>query len=267
MKFSQITAAVLLVAGCLTAGPTGLCGAPTESTIHLTATLTSPTNVVLEWKDTSPNAAGHILEYALDPKGPFIILHFFPPNETKYTHPRLMPQTTFYYRVRPIYGPVSNQADFALPGDLSDAAYAKKFAGTEDYSWSAPKTIPDAVPVEKKSVRDATNSADAAPTDLKATLVPITVSGIQLTWTNHSNDEQGFLLEEKSEGSPDYVVTAVMPPKTNAFGWGLQPPQRKASFRIRAYYYGAASNLETKTTMLPQDWNNPAPAAPSKPGN
>jgi hypothetical protein len=259
---------LLLFAGVLAVCSTGLRGESSPgSTIHLTATLVSPNDVALEWTDTSPDAAGHIVEYATNPSGPFIILHFCPLSQTKYIHPKLMSQTTFYYRVRAFYGPVSNVAESSLPGNLSDETYAKRYAAPEDYSWAGPKSTPDTVPMAKRSVQNAATSAEAAPTDFKAILVPITVSGIQLTWTNHSSDEEGFLLEVKEPDSPDYVVQAVIPAKTNAFGWGFHPPQRKASFRIRAYYYGTPSNLEAKTTLLPQDWKNPAPAAPSKPGN
>jgi hypothetical protein len=262
--------ALLLFAGGLAAGSTGLRGESSPaSTIHLDATLVSPIDVALEWKDTSPDAAGHIVEYATDPNGPYIILSFCPPGQTTYKHPKLMPQTTFYYRVRGIYGPTSNPADVALPSELTDAVYADRYSKPEDYSWAGPKTLPDNGPIVKKSIRDAATVAGAAPTDLKATLVPFTVSGIQLTWTNHSNDEEGFLLETKDESHPDFTVCAHIDAKINAFGWGLHPPQRKASFRIRAFYYGTPSNLEKRTTVLPSEWKNPAAKleAPSTPGN
>jgi hypothetical protein len=259
--------ALLLLTGGLAAGSAGLRGSPAESTIHLTATLTSPIDVKLDWTDTATDAAGYIAEYATDPKGPFIILHFFLPNETTYTHPRLMPETKFYYRVRPIYGPVSNVADFALADDLSDADYLKRYNGIEDYSWSAPKANPEPLYILKKPIRGEANAVAAAPTNFKAVLVPTTVSGIQLSWTNHSSDEEGFLLEKKNKDTSKFEVLAVVPPKMNAFGWGLQPPERKASFRLRAYYYGAASNIVTKTTVQPQNWKNPAPAASPKTAN
>jgi hypothetical protein len=179
-----------------------------------------------------------------------------------------MPQTTFYYRVRAIYGPTTEPIEVALPTGLSDAEYADRYGKPEDYSWTAPRILPDNAPIEKKSIRDEATAAAAAPTDLTAVLVPVTVSGFQLTWTNHSRDEDGFLLETKNEGSPDFTVCAKIEPKVNAFGWGFHPPQRKASFRIRAYYFGTSSNLERETTVLPSEWKKPAAQVetPSKPG-
>jgi hypothetical protein len=262
--------ALLLLAGGLAVGSTGLrAESSPASTIHLTSTLVSPIDVALEWKDTSPDAAGHTIEYALNPNGPFIVLSFCPPGQTTYKHPNLMPQTTFYYRVRGIYGPTTDPIEVTLPSELSDAVYADRYSKPEDYSWSGPKTLPDTAPLVKKSLRDAATVAEAAPTDFKAALVPITVSGIQLTWTNHSSDEDGFLLETKDASHPDFTVCARIDPKVNAFGWGLHPPERKTSLRLRAFYYGTPSNLEKQTTVLPSEWKNPTAnvAAPSQPAN
>ncbi len=251
--------AFLLLAGGLAVGSTGLrAESSPASTIHLDATLVSPVDVALEWKDTAPSASSYTIEYATNPNGPFIILAFCPPSQTTYKHPNLMPQTQFYYRVRPIYGPTTNPIEVTLPGELSDAVYADRYSKPEDYSWSGPKTLPDSVPLARKSIRDEATVAEAAPTDLKAAFVPYTVSGFQLTWTNHSNDEEGFLLETKDAGSPNFTVCARIDPKINAFGWGFHPPQRKASFRIRAYYFGTPSNLESKTTVPPANWKNPS---------
>jgi hypothetical protein len=262
--------ALLLFTGGLAIGSTGLRGESIPaSTIHLDATLVSPIDVVLKWNDASPVIATHTVEYATNPAGPFIILSFCPPSQTTYKHPNLMPQTTFYYRVRAIYGPTTDPVDVTLAEGLSDAEYTDRYNKPEDYSWTAPKTLPDQAPIEKKSIRDAATTAAAAPTDLKATLVSTTVSGFQFTWTNHSSDEDGFLLETKDESHPDFTVCAKIDPKINAFGWGFHPPQRKASFRIRAYYFGTPSNLESQTTMLPSAWKSPTAqlGTPSKPGN
>jgi hypothetical protein len=218
-----------------------------DPTIHLTATLVSPVDVTLEWKDPLPSA-GHIPEMALKPDGQFYILEFCPPGQTKYTHPNLMPGTTFYYRVRPIHGPTTNAVTVSLPANLSDAEYIDRFHKPEDYTWDVPKVIPDAGPIAKVSIRDAATAAAGTPTDLKATLVPNTVSGILLTWTNHSSDEEGFFLEEKADDTSDFKVIATMAPKTNSYGVGFRPPQRSGTFRIRAFYFGEPSNLERRVT-------------------
>jgi hypothetical protein len=230
--------------------------------LHLTATLVSPIDVALEWQDPLPSV-GHIPEMALKPEGPFYILAFCPPGQTKYTHPKLMPGTTFYYRVRPIHGSTTNEVTVTLPKDLSNAEYVDRFHKPEDYSWDSPKVIPDAEPIAKVSIRDAATAAAGAPTDLKATLVPNTVSGILLTWTNHSSDEEGFFLEEKTEDSPDFKIIATIASKTNSYGIGFRPPQRSGTFRIRAFYFGEPSNLERRITGNSGDGK--VPATPAQP--
>jgi hypothetical protein len=167
-----------------------------------------------------------------------------------------MPQTTFYYRVRPVYGPVSNTVEVILPRDLSANSYVKRWNQPEDYSWSGPKILPDPAPIIKKSLRDPATSAEAAPTNLKAALVPVTVSAFQLTWTIHSNDEEGFMLETKDANNPEFTVAGLIPRKINAFGWALEPPHKEASFRLRAFYYGTPSNVVHETTSLPDDGRN-----------
>ncbi|MGO4429545.1 hypothetical protein AB4Z54_65110, partial [Streptomyces sp. MCAF7] len=83
--------------------------APTPATAttgtRLTATLTSPVDATLRWTGTEPGAAGRIVEFATAPEGPYTILEYVPLGQTSYRHPDLMPQTPFYYRVRPYYGP------------------------------------------------------------------------------------------------------------------------------------------------------------------
>jgi hypothetical protein len=265
-EWMQCGLALALLMGGVAGFLSGARGATSaDQTINLTATLISPIDIKLDWQDSSPNATGHIVEYASDPNGPYIILGFFPPSHTSYTHPRLMPGTTFYYRVRPYYGPTSNQVEVIFPKELSEATYTSKYDNSEDYSWANPKTVPEVVPIPKVSIRNAAASTDGAPTDLKAVLVSKTVSGFQLTWTVHSSDEEGFLLESKDEVSPEFQVCALIAPKSNAFGWGLHPPQRKAAFRLRAFYYGSPSNIVRKSTVQPADWKDPS--APSKPGN
>jgi hypothetical protein len=95
-------AVLLLAAGCSASGP------------GFTATLTSPTDVVLSWPD---DGAGHRIEYANDPAGPWTTLRFLAPHTTSYHHPDLIPETPFYYRVQPFYGPVSTDLHAETSGD------------------------------------------------------------------------------------------------------------------------------------------------------
>jgi hypothetical protein len=216
--------------------------------ITLTAALLSPTDVKLTWSDPASSSAGYIVEYATDPKGEFTTLGFLPPGQHEFTHPRLMPDTTWYYRVRPYYGPASNLVDVALPDRLSDKEYAVRFKRPEDYSWATPRTITDPGNAAKVSLRGTQPAANAAPAELKATLVPRTVSGFLLTWSNRSSDEEGYLVEMKSDHDPAFAVRAVVGPGTNSFGYAFEPPERRGTLRVRAFYYGPPSNMAQAKT-------------------
>ena len=99
---------VLLVAGCSAAT------APRPAVLR--AELVSPTDVVLRWAGRDPGAAGHVLEFATEPRGPYTILAFLPAEESGYTHPDLIPETTFHYRLRPYYGRASAEVDVTVDG-------------------------------------------------------------------------------------------------------------------------------------------------------
>jgi len=258
---------VAVLAGC----PTWLHGASSpEGPIHLTATLVSPSDVALAWKDPAPNAAGHIVEFTTAGNPEYITLRFLPPGETKFTHARLAPTTTYYYRVRAIYGPASSPVTVTLPKELSDAEYAARFALPEDYSWAGPKTIPPKTKVAMHSIRDAQTAGQGAPTDLKASLVKTTVSAFNLTWTDHASDADGYVLETMPAGASDFTVCAIMDPHINSFGYAFNPPARSAQFRVRAFYYGKPSNVvEQKIGALPgyDDLGGTKAVAPSSQGN
>jgi len=254
LKTLAVTLVVGSLAGCSRREPGN---SPTSSqspsqislqTVALRAALLSPIDVKLTWKDPAPNAAGYIVEYATEPQGEFTTLGFFPPDQETFTHPNLMPETDWYYRVRPYYGPASNAVEVALPDALSDKEYARRYARPEDYSWAPPHTIPEGVPAAKLSIRSAESAAKAAPTDLKAALVSSTVSGFQLTWSDHASDEDGYLLEMKPSQGAEFAVRALLDRGANAFGYAFEPPQRRATLRVRAFYYGQPSNLAHITT-------------------
>jgi hypothetical protein len=227
------------LAGCSRSTPS-----PAADTLRLSASIISPVDIALEWHGPATNAAGHVLEYTNDPeKEGYVPLGFFPPNHTKYIHPRLIPETTFYYRVRPYYGPTSNTVEVSLPKELTAEAYAAAYALPEDYQWAPPATLPESSVVGKSSIRNTMTSADAAPSNLEAKLATQTVSGFKLTWTDHSTDEEGFFLEWQREGSAEFFVCALVEPNINSFGWAFEPPETIGSFRIRAYHYGEPSDV------------------------
>ncbi|MGW0203511.1 hypothetical protein, partial [Nonomuraea sp. NPDC003201] len=86
----------------------------------------------------------------------------------------------------------------------------------------------------------------AAPTGLTATVTQ--ADGIAFRWADRARDEEGFLLEDRPAGRPDYRVTAVLAPDVNAFGLVTLPEERHASYRVRAFRYGPPSNVVRRTT-------------------
>jgi hypothetical protein len=236
---NRIAAALALVAvvgGCSTARSAApvTAGAPA---VRLDAALTSPTDVALHWTGPESGAAGWAVEYATDPHGPFTVLQFVPPGQTTYRHPNLMPETAFFYRVRPFLGPASHQVEVVLPDGLPD--------DNGDRAWAAPTTVAGAT-AAGRSVRDPASTAAAAPTDLRATVMDAT--GVRFTWTDHANDEEGFLLEVRPDGGTDFGVAAVLDPDVNSFGYITLPTEKRAAYRVRAFYYGTASNVAQQRT-------------------
>jgi hypothetical protein len=251
------TETMIRVGSCLLltliGGLTG-CSRPTSTTlatdaIRLSARMVSPVDIELEWHGQSANVAGYVLEYTNRPdEDEYIPLGFFPPEQTRYSHPRLIPETTFYYRVRAYYGPVSNEIEVSLPKELTQEAYAAAYALPEDYRWAPPATVPEPSNVTQGTLRNKAAPADVAPSNLRAELVTSTISGFKLTWTDHATDEEGFFLERQRAGRSEFEVCALVGPNINSFGWAFEPPEKTGAFRIRAYYYGEPSNVVMQLT-------------------
>lgn len=235
-----------LAAGCSPLQPKVT--SESEPAIRLAATLITPTDIALEWSGKTTNAAGLIVEFATEPNGEYTTIQFLPPNQPRFTHPNLLPGTTFYYRVRAYYGPASNQVDLILPEPPPGEDLDK-----HDHAWIQPQTLPQSARVTKQPIRGA-NAVGGAPTELTATVMHS--SGVRFTWTDHAGDEEGYLLEIKPRGSPEFSVAAVLDPDINSFGIITLPHEKRWSFRVRAFYYGKPSNLAHQTTG-----REPAPAS------
>jgi hypothetical protein len=222
---------LVVLAGC-SAGATG--DAPPPSP-NLAATLTSPTNIDLSWHAADPAAAGQIVEYANEPAGTYTILGYLPPDATTYRHPDLIPQTPFYYRIRPYYGTASAPVRLALPpGDFVEDP-------TDPEEWIKPRTVPGG-PAEKSVVKDA----KGVPANFTVSMV--NANGVRFTWDDRTSDEEGFLLEIRPEGAPGFAVAGVLDPDVNAFGLVTMPNEKNATYRIRPYRFGEPTNTAHQKT-------------------
>jgi len=230
-------AALLVVGLAACAGPTpgdaGNRPTPGEPGTRLTAELTSPTDVTLRWTGAERDAAGRIVEFATEPDGRYTILQFLPPGQGSYQHPDLIPETTFYYRVRPYFGPASPPVEVTLPpGPLDDNA---------PHDWADPRTVGAPAPGARQ-----VHEGGSRPTGFAATIVH--ANGVRFTWTDHASDEEGFLLEVLPSRRREWTVAAVLDPDVNSFGLVTLPEEKRASFRVRAFRYGPPSNVVHKTT-------------------
>jgi hypothetical protein len=194
-------------------------GCAEEAAPGFTATLADPTNVVLSWPDDDPKAAGRIVEYTTDPNGEYTILRFLSPRQTSYRHPDLIPETRFYYRIRPFYSPVSEVVTVGGPG------------------VSAP-----AGPV----VSLRTGDQAAAPAGFRAE--PAEDEMVRFSWADRSSDEDGFLVEIRKSGAADFVPIEFSDPGTTSAALASMPDEKGASYRLRAFYYGPVSPVLDRTT-------------------
>jgi Fibronectin type III domain len=225
------------LAGCSSSQPEETSAPPAPT--RLVAKLVSPKDVTLSWKSTQADVAGRTVEFATEPNGQYTILQFVSPSQTTYEHRDLMPETTFYYRVRPYFGPASRPVDVTLPPGEYDENSA------DDEEWAKPHTD-DKGPVPAQTIRNPTGAAAAAPTDFVATVM--NPNGIKFTWTDRASDEEGYLLEAKPDGSADYTPVEVLDPNITLVGLITLPNEKKASYRVRAFYYGESSNIAHEKT-------------------
>jgi len=207
--------------------------APTD----LTATLADPVNIDLKWKNNATRAAGYLVEYSPNADSEFITVAAVPANANTYRHPNLMPQTRFVFHVLPFFGEASNVAE------ITTGKKGAQQAPHKDMPTNTGTTPPGET---RYSIKSASTLSLAAPTDLKATLIP--PAGVKLEWKNHAKDEDGYLVEIKSDPNSDFKVSDFLDPGTSSLTTYQLPYETKVQFRVRAFFYGSPSNIAEKTT-------------------
>lgn len=220
-----------------------------DSGIHVSLSLASPTAIGITWTDEVKNADGYVVEWTGNLESEFVRLEYLAPDVRSYKHVDLMPEAPSYYRVRRIHGRASEAVEVSLPPELKEADYVERMAGSEDYAWAVPERLPQPLALREESLRITKGVPSAAvPTNVRATLMPVTVSGFKVTWFDHSSDEEGFLLELKTDQKEAFEVRAVLEPNVNSIGYALEPPQRKGWVRVRAYYLSTPSPVVSLVT-------------------
>jgi hypothetical protein len=211
------------------------------TTPALTATFRSPIDIDLSWKNGSPAASGHLVEYTSDLSEEFVILAIAPIGVATFHHHNLAPQTKFFYRLRPYLGESSPVVSITTGTAIerSDPAKIEDYEPVIEAADASDASL-------KKSLRDPATIAQAAPADLTATLHP--PLDVALKWQDRANDEEGYLLEAAGPGETDFHVIAFLPPNTIGFRIPELPPRTDCRFRVRAFFYGPASSVVEKIT-------------------
>jgi hypothetical protein len=205
------------------------CGQERQDPV-LTSELTTPVDVTLRWRP-EPGVAGQVVEYANAADGEYTVLEFAPPGKDSYRHPDLIPETQFFYRVRPVIGPATPTVDIALPP-------GEEVPETDGHEWAQPR--------KGGGGTHPVSSPAAVPGALKAEVKH--ANGILLTWEDHASDEEGYLVELKPAGAADYRVAAQLEPDVTSFGLITLPDEKTATCRVRVFRFGAASNLTQQRT-------------------
>ncbi len=146
--------------------------APTAPS-NLVATAASTSQINLSWTDNSSNETGFKIERRQSATTTWVALPTTAAGVTTYQDTGLIAGTKYYYHVCS-----TNAAG-------SSANTTDSFATTN----AAPATIP------------------AAPSNLVATAA--STSQINLTWTDNSNDETGFIIERRQSGTPNFAQIAT----------------------------------------------------------
>ncbi|MFD4638833.1 fibronectin type III domain-containing protein [Lentzea sp. NPDC058436] len=205
------------------------CGQEQQDPV-LTSELTSPVDVTLHWRPVE-GSAGQVVEYANTADGEYTVLEFAGPAKDTFRHPDLIPETQFYYRVRLLTGTASATVDVALPpGD--------DVPEIEGPDWTAP--------VKAGGGKTPVSSPEAAASGLKAEVKH--ANGILFTWEDRASDEDGYLVEVRPAGAADYRVAVQLDPDTTSYGVITLPDEKTATYRVRAFRFGTASNLTRQTT-------------------
>lgn len=191
----------------------------------LLAVADSQTQIVLTWTDTITNETGFDVQRSLigtPQSGDWMDVGALPANTTTYLSQGLNGDTTYYYRVR-----ATNRAGSSGWSNTASAA-----------------TLPYAA---------------SAPLDLVATAV--SPGQINLAWTDGSDNEAGFKIEQSLSGTGGWGEAGSVPAGGTAYAvtTGLAADTRYF-FRVYAYNAGGASPYSNtaEARTLPEP-----PAAPA----
>lgn len=198
---------------------------------ELTATTSSTSKINLTWTDNGNNEAGFIIERKVEGET-YGIIASVEANEASYTDESLSPNTTYYYRVK-AFNPFGES-------DYSNEASAKTLFF--EVVIPGPLLITPVVPEE-------------------LTATTISASEINLTWTDKSNNETGFIIERKTEGDAYALIASLDANESTYTDSGLMA-FTKYYYRIKAFNGFGDSSYTDEVNATTFMILNLSPAAP-----
>lgn len=177
----------------------GATSSPPKAPSDLAASTASCSQINLTWTDNSDNEDGFKIERKTE-SGTYVEIAAVPADTISYCDTSLDPSQTYYYRVA-AYSPAGNS-------DYPNEAIAT--------TQPAPTAVPD------------------TPTGLSASAA--SYSRIDLSWTDSSDNEEGFKIERKTESGVYTEITTVLANVTSYSDTGLSPS-------TTYYYQVMADNL------------------------
>lgn len=185
-----------------------------DAPTNLNLTVRSSSQIELTWTDNSDNEYGFNIYRKEGAAGVYESIGFTGDNETDYLDVGLMPSTKYYYKI------AANNA-------AGGSAFSNEASAT---TLAAPTAAPD------------------APSDLIIT--NRTSSSVLLSWTDNSDNEEGFVIQKKksTESADDYRnVTRVRP---NTVSWRVSNLAANTLWDFRVASYNDAGQSAWATASL-----------------
>lgn len=171
---------------------------PPEAPSGMAASALSPSSISLSWQDNSDNEAGFTVMVSLDGMA-FETAHTTANNQTAFTHEGLLPQTIYYYKVVA----------------FNDAGQSEATSVVEAETLPEPAVPPEA-------------PAEFGYTD-------VTSNSARLSWTDMSDNEEGFHLEKSSTEDFSLVDSFTLNPDTVTYQDTNLLPATDYYYRVSAF--------------------------------
>jgi hypothetical protein len=197
-----------------------------EAASELTASALSPSSISLSWNDNSDNETGFDVFVSLDGAA-FERAHTTQSNQTVFTHEELLPQTIYHYKVVAF-----NDAGRSEATNVVDA-----------------ETLPE--PAE----------SPMAPSELYCS--EVTSNSARLSWSDMSDNEEGFYLEKTQTEDFSLVDTITLDPDTTTCQDTNLLPSTIYYYRVYAFNEAGESEYSNEIYLRTADVQVDLPAPTS----